>query len=690
MPVWIIDEHIPSLRSIRTSKEIPMTKSFVICLHKAVDCILLDAIDTFPSDHGSLKRDISRLASLAKSRGLPVFTLDLPALGKHFDKCLSEGTYTQSNLPISGSLKGTAIPRLFSGMMLRVFRKCGMLRQKPCVNSIAFLRQLYAIGKKVRVNCERSRVNETLSQFYTEDAELPLPDLNWSGTTWEEVHRLSKLHSLSDYRPTNSLLRRKLESWWRCTRRDRKWSPHGPHYRAISSNLDRIALETVQQVADWLTCELGSFDPREHMPKHGPGAVSDLKRFSNKYEFPNWSEQLEPVFPQALFAFANYDSWVTKGGLINKPPVSKMCVVPKTQKGPRLIAAENTSNMWCQQILRRFVETGVSKHPILKSMIHFRDQTINQKAALKASIDRKSWTVDLSSASDRVSCRFVERMFRKNSFFLHGLIAARTPQIKQVIDKRHPDVYSLRKYTTMGSACTFPIETVIFLTFCISSILIVRGQQATSKNIARLASETRVFGDDIIIPNDSGQVLEILLTHFDFKVNQSKTHRNGSFRESCGMEAYEGHDVTPAYILQVPDARKPETIISAVECSNNFYKKGWWRTAAYIKSIVPRGNIPVVHRTSGCFGFTSNLHPENPKRVRWNEDLHVYETLITQPKAVSKKFKIRNESALLQFFTEEPDPTVMWESGVAQKPRLRLEKRWVNLLDVTMKSEIGC
>jgi hypothetical protein len=154
-------------------------------------------------------------------------------------------------------------------------------------------------------------------------------------------------------------------------------------------------------------------------------------------------------------------------------------------------------------------------------------------------------------------------------------MAARTPWLRQSLDAKHPKLYKLRKFTTMGSACTFPVETIGFFVCALASLVLARNATVTIKNLERLAGEIRVFGDDIIVPKEAGKVLEALLHHLEFEVNPSKTHRNGKFREACGMEAYDGCNVTPSYILQLPVPGRPESIASVVASSNNFYKRGF-------------------------------------------------------------------------------------------------------------------
>jgi len=635
-----------------------MFKSYVDCLYRATKGLLEEAIVTYPQDRRGFERDLVRISFLVEHRGLPLFTMDFPALLKHFDKCLSEGTYTRSGLPAGRSVNnGVPVPRLFQGLILRVFDKTGQLKSAPDINCIAFIRQLYAIGKKVSIECKKEKVYETISDFYQVEELLPAPSLTWDGDRLD-IHNIHNCH-LDNYD-------------------ERMHTDSTNGHESGSLRVSRRMLDVAQRTCDILASTLGVFDPYEWKLKHGPGAVSDLCGKEFKYFFPTWTERLESVFPYADFAFANHGAWADARDRSNLmqdlEPASKLITVPKTQKGPRLIASEPVSHQWCQQALKDFLDSRCS-NTWINNFIRFHDQSFNQEGARLASMDG-SWTVDLSAASDRVTTRFIERLFRNNTSLISALYATRTRYLDQEIDRKWPNRIKLKKFSTMGSACTFPVETIGFLAIALSSCLISQGKEASIENIRALTGKVRIFGDDIIIPKYAGETLEVLLSYLSFEVNQSKTHRNGRFRESCGLEVYDGVDVTPAYIRRVPDARRPESIASVVESSNNFFMKGWWRAAEAIKSTVQLQNIVPVSADSGLFGWKTFTPNPQRYRTRWNDLLHRYEYRTLKLVSKVRKRPVNDFAALLQYFTEDPDPLCSWESGVVLRPKTKLVLGW--------------
>jgi hypothetical protein len=238
----------------------------------------------------------------------------------------------------------------------------------------------------------------------------------------------------------------------------------------------------------------------------------------------------------------------------------------------------------------------------------------------------------------------------------------------------------------MGNACTFPVESLIFMSVALAAVMTVRGLVPRARNAMRLikslAGQVAVFGDDIVIPVDSRELFVEALEILDFKVNISKSFWSGNFRESCGVDAFRGSVVTPAYWRNFNDG-KPESVASTVETSNNFYKKFLLTTASRLASTIPE-DIPLVHADSGVFGLKSFTGPHNPHlRVRENADLQRTEIRVATLLGKQARLPIEDDSALLQFFTEDPDPFTKWESGVPQRPRTLIRPRWVALTDLS-------
>lgn len=605
-----------------------------------------------------LERDFDRVSRLVATRGLRSVTVDLPAYGKHFDACLDAGRLIPSNIPGFGCKGGSSHPFL-GGLISRVFARDGVLREDYCPDSIFFLRQVLYAAKKPKFDCKESATYAAFSRYQAVEASLRPPTLDWANGYFDG-DRVRDLN-INDH----GLSTGQAELFFEL---------------GITDHL----ADVVHRVADCVSSSLGWFDPTEWRPKHGPGAVADRLPVKGwKYNFPSWSARLESVFPAADMATVNYLTWLDKdvsgSGFVDIEVPSVVLPVPKSQKTPRLIAKEPVSTMWCQQAVWNFLENQVAKTPLVES-IHFRDQSFNSAAALKASKTRSHWTVDLSDASDRVSLWLVERLFRRNLTLLAALQASRSMYC-YVPTRDGYDLLRLKKFAPQGSASTFPLQTIVFTILAVASVLSVRGWEPNVVNIRRASKEVLVFGDDSIVPEDSGRQYVELLTYCGLSVNKSKTYHLGNFRESCGTEAFDGWDVTPAYLTQPMIKPNPESVTATVECSNNFYLKGLWHTAEAVLRTVPRyilNELPVVRTDVGAsFGLVSHQGFMATPNKRWNPLLHRYEMRTFCPIGQDQRSHVGGSGHLLQYFTETPSAEILWTSGAGGRSRLSLKRRWV-------------
>lgn len=690
-------------------------KCHVSELQNLWDGILTDAAHAFPTLKMEFSKDLSRLHRAVAHRGIRVFLEDLAAIGKHFDQCLSAGQYKLSGLPLTKRFSNTVvIPKFLRGLYLLVFHSSGCLKEDCDVEAIFFVRQLTLAFKKGKLRCSDAANEQEVVAFASVDNSLPEPERFWSteDCTTPESNGLEPCTS-SVPNPICALDRDEQDQKWNCksggVETVVETAPHrdprldiaaiyqgfgkSPLYHSrvesIAPHLRRsmsLLLARLDFVSGLVTSTLGSYDPREWKFRHGPGVVSEYVGPANKYYWTNWSEALEREFPIADCGFHNYSSWADS--LHVRPDYSsgelesRLICVPKTFSKPRLIAAEPSSKMWCQQNIWHYFRSRSEATWIYK-FVRFNDQTLNQALCKEGSKNDTLATVDLSEASDRVTCHAVGQMFRGNPRLLNCLRASRTQKVSQSVTDKVASVIPLRKFSTMGNACTFPVESLIFLSVALATVLTHRKLRPTKRNVESLAGEVAVFGDDIVIPSECRVLFTEALKILDFKVNDKKSFWSGSFRESCGVDAWAGVEVTPAYWRIFCDG-KPESLASTVETRNNFYKKFLLTAADRLASTIPRRfSIAQVSIHSGVFGLITFLEPRNFRlRSRWNQGLQRRETLISDLKSHQPRLPIENDSALLQYFTEDPEPLSKWSSGVPQRSRTLIRPRWVPTADL--------
>jgi hypothetical protein len=542
-----------------------------------------------------------------------------------------------------------------------VFDKTGCLKEDADATAIAFLRQIFCLGKKVEVKCSPARLKAAVEEYHAIERELPEPTLGWAYDEFDPSNKLRTVHLRDSLVPDLPLFQ------WGNIPTEGKADPR------LGYLLDKC-----QRVADLITREFGFFEPvtltgkwesqnRGTGFRHGPGAVADRRGLVNKYEFPRWSAKLEEWFPYRDCGTVAHD---TETKPKNHEVASRLISVPKTAKSPRLIAAEPTEHQWCQQVLLRFMVERLDEL-FGKTFVCFKDQSLSADLALRASADRKLATIDLSSASDRLSCFVVERMLRANPSLLHAIHASRTRYIKDDILGGTPRYIKLRKFASQGTAVTFPVQSLCFLIVALA--VSCKGQPSWSK-IAELGrrDQVRVFGDDIIVPTRAYADVTLVLTHLGLKVNMEKSFHAGFFREACGMDAWKGHDVTPVKPRCVtPDG--PQSRVAVLDNSNNLFLKGYWNAAQVTESALGSRmlrRLPILGRDCGLTGRISNCGTKvDHLDKRWNANVHRWEYRVYATRTRQERVSFGERFPLLQFFTEAPTGQYDWLSGIGRRAK---------------------
>ncbi len=639
-----------------------MSKCHVRELSNVYRALFQDATDTFPTLGMEFEKDLTRLERLVERRGIRVYLVDLPAVCKHLDRCLAGGHYNRSGLPATSRVSDrVVIPKFLRGLYLMVFHESGLLREDCSTEAIFFLRQILSVGKKATYPCSRRAVEDEVLEFVTTDSQLPEPEKFWDASSPSELVEEAPYDGFRN----SQLLRGRTDTY-------------DPITRAELS----IFLTNLDTVSGLVTATLGPYQPADWRFRHGPGAIAETTAICNKYSWSNWSEVLEMEYPIADCGYHDHRSWADRCengvGVESQIPTSRLIAVPKTYTSPRLIAAEPSEHQWCQQNSWNYFGSR-ARRSWLRGFVAFNDQSLNQSLCTEGSETGSLATVDLSAASDRVTCHVAGQFFRGNPGLLRALRSSRTRGLTQKLTQRAPEFVKLRKFSTMGSANTFPVESLIFLGIALAAVATKRGFRRLRRgDVQSLEREVAVFGDDIVVPSDSRELFVHALEVLFFKVNTQKSFWTGKFRESCGVDSFRGVNVTPVYWRQPYDGG-PESLSSVVECRNNFYNKFLLNTSAYLESTLPRG-LPQVATNSGVFGLKTRFRPQNndlPRR--YNERLQKVEARVLSMISTQRRTPTNDDTALLQYFTERPSPDNIWVHGVPQRPQLRMKKRWVPL-----------
>lgn len=613
---------------------------------------IFDDADHLYRSEKSRARDRERLQVAIKSRGLKALALDLPSLAKHFDRCLDTGLFTRSDLPFSKSGKryGGTVPLFLGEVYLRVFHEDGRLRDDADPDAVLFIRTVYLTFKKVRVDCGQVAKDEAIKSFFELESQIRVPSLAWGAD------------SLAD---------------------DPILFDRRRHFGELSdSESHRWPLRLLQSNMDILATQLGlppSFtedgDPSAFLPKHGPGVVSDISSRSSKYEFRNWPTRLQHEYPHDYWASPNlgYGLSDREEGVTGIDYPSRLICVPKTLDKPRLIACEPSYNQWIQQLLWAVLADRLEA-TFLASIVKFRDQTQNGNMARLGSKTAALATIDLSEASDRLSCYVVERALRANPLWLVSMNACRTPLVSYP-GKTSTAFVKLRKFAPMGSAVTFPLQSIVYAVVAVTACQLAGISPSRGK--LDYSGQVSVFGDDIIVPTQALPVAVELLTLLGLKVNTSKTYSGMNFRESCGVEAFRGYDVSVPRVYGAATG-KPGEIASDVEVSNNFFKAGFWKTADFLRDLLPQQQfIPVARSDSFPIRLYTFCEGCRAPITRYSKQLHRMEAKVLIVRSRPTYGRMSPTAKLLSYFTEKPKPTIKWKAGVVVDRTSQVRQGWV-------------
>jgi hypothetical protein len=277
------------------------------------------------------------------------------------------------------------------------------------------------------------------------------------------------------------------------------------------------------------------FRERSLRPSHGPGAVTTSKeRWSQLYS------TIEYCYPFSDWysLYYNMDHASCWDDMDHPAHISaKLIAVPKDSRGPRLICVHPAEAIWVQQGLRRELERAISLHrtskgPWPQGHIFFDDQSVNGRIALLSSRSRRYATIDMKEASDRISEPLVQILFG-DKYKWFGCCRAQ----EFYIPRSNGTVKGwLNSYAPMGNATTFPVQSLVFWAICVASL---------QRQGFHQPGAVFVFGDDIVIPTECVEAVIDDLESFGLLVNRSKSFWRGAFRESCGVDAFNGVNVTP-------------------------------------------------------------------------------------------------------------------------------------------------
>jgi len=574
--------------------------------------LIADMLHDIHTNHGdvfnsrSLRRTLHKVAERLSSEGESFLTKTLPRLGKALDRALAGGEPLDArNLRFAADSDGK-LPKLFGEFFRRVLQKDGTVLQEPDSNSVVVLRQLLYCFYKYELPYTDEQEQTVVSKFERTEEDLSAI-----------IHELEILRSVFD-------------------------DPTFTYRRIRPSSRSAPILDVVRRARILLSSLFARFDPKDIYPRHGPGAVATKQKLWTKYLWTNVSANITRMYPLDAYFFASSgavcDNYMRFDRISEEDLPARVVLVPKDSRGPRLISCEPVDYQWIQQGLGKAIVDHVEKHPLTKWNVHYTDQGPNQRGALLGSSTGRYATLDLNEASDRVSLSLVRLLFPPH--ITCALEACRSSSTV-LPDGR---ILPLHKFAPMGSSLCFPI-----LALTVWSILTAAAPDRDARE------SILVYGDDVVVPTAFADEAIERLEALGLKVNREKSCTSGFFRESCGVDAFKGKNVTPVRIRTVWSSRQSADVYTSwIAYANSLFAKRYYTTYNRIVGVLETiyGPIPTKDLGLNCPSLVCAVTPQMRLNTRVNANLQKLEYNVWDVRAQIVTRQIDGWSMLLRYFAE--------------------------------------
>lgn len=381
----------------------------------------------------------------------------------------------------------------------------------------------------------------------------------------------------------------------------------------------------------------------------GPGSSvgANGKDFYTKFFSSNLTGTREGLYGMYRAHFGTHPLWAEAERFRIQSGFGFRCVsssrtetVPKNVNISRSICVEPSLNTFFQLGLGQIIESRLkSRYGIDLST----QPDVNRELARIGALDGSLVTIDLESASDSMSTRMMSSVIDRYHYrSLYGYTCRETTL---------PDGRSvqLNMLSTMGNGFTFPLQTALF------AAVVCAARRFLGKPRQQAGKSWSVFGDDIICDLTVVGCVLHLLRYLGFVINEHKSFLEGPFRESCGRDFFNGHDVRPVYIKTLLTAQARCTVINQLNRWSAMTSVPLHRTVSLLLKSVRFTPVPFWDNDDAGVKVPSSRVPGLPLHVDFQSTL--YYRYNSEPKKLTfangvvkapkgKRKRIYNPSAL--------------------------------------------
>jgi hypothetical protein len=405
-----------------------------------------------------------------------------------------------------------------------------------------------------------------------------------------------------------------------------RYLPEFQNSDGINEGIAEFFCAVKKQIVSWI----GHAPSRRLDGRFGPGATSTDRGWNVTVPHkissaPSFTQESLSLLPD--WAGTSWGRAVSAHlGEVQVVRGNRFATVPKTALTDRSIAAEPSINIFFQLAYGRMIRNRLMR----STGVDLRSsQPLHKFLAQKSSKTREFCTLDLSNASDTMARVLVKLVLTDHWFYPLDLLRSK----RTLIDDQW---YLLEKFSSMGNGYTFELETLIFsaLACCVAK---------QHGHAGELGVDVFCFGDDIILPDDCYHTLSHVLRFCGFSVNLKKSyHGDSPFRESCGGDYFNGHDVRPFFIKELPcepqhwisianGIRRVNLMLDPFGANRRF--RSWYRSLAFLPSRIRSCRGPedlgdlAIHdererwssKTIDSIRRFRVYRPSRTRKVRWGQ-----------------------------------------------------------------------
>lgn len=212
---------------------------------------------------------------------------------------------------------------------------------------------------------------------------------------------------------------------------------------------------------------------------------------------------------------------------------NKLSYVEKNADEHRTIGVELNGLVILQMVLGNLIRKRLRNFGL-----NLNSQSRNKHMARLAKTFHLS-TVDLANASNTLSKETVKAVLPYDWYIAMDTLRSSHGQVSDT-----KQIINYEMFSSMGNGFTFELESLIFYAIALATVEKDNPEfqrRQCQKNVA-------VFGDDVIVPQESYNNLVANMGLYGFRINDSKSFRNGRFFESCGCDFFDCTDVRPFFL----------------------------------------------------------------------------------------------------------------------------------------------